>query len=293
MYVSEWFLFSLVKLAMKRPLNPSELSAEKNRSQNSYDAFRREETMKTMQAADRAEICFTGMDVLDLGSGTGVISESLVRLAGAKSVVGVDISEKNISCASEKYTSEKVRFVLGDVNVIPLDSLSIDIINCFDVFEHIVNIPAMLSECYRVLRHGGKMLIGTWGWFHPYAPHFWHVMPVPWAHVFFSEKTFMRVCRKVYLSEWYKPNPFELINGKKDPNRYAYEEISTSYVNKLLIRDFECHFKKSSFKYKLLPISFGKLGFTAPLLKVPILREFLTGYLWVFLLKSNRVKGRF
>ncbi len=56
----------------------------------------------------------------------------------------------------------------------------VDVVLCYDVFEHVSRPAAVLDECYRILKPGGKMLIGTWGWYHPFAPHLWSTMPVPW-----------------------------------------------------------------------------------------------------------------
>jgi len=136
------------------------------------------------------------------------------------------------------------------------------------------------------------MLIGTWGWYHPFAPHLWSTMPVPWCHVFFSERTILRACRLVYNSLWYVPNMHDLDdNGQKIPGRYQHEHISKNYINKLLIRDFDNIFARSHFNYKIFPIEFGSkyTKWTKIFLNIPLLREFLTGYIWVVLNKKNAV----
>src|SRR5262249_2905539 len=136
---------------------------------------------------------------------------------------------------------------------------------------------------------GGKALIGTWSWWHPFAPHLWSVMPVPWAQVFFSERTILKVCRRVYHSAWYVPNMHDYDeNGQRLADRYAHEAISTDYLNKYLIRDFEGALRASGFDYETHPVPFGSryARWTRLCLRVPWLREFVAGYVWFVLTKA-------
>src|SRR5206468_219311 len=150
---------------------------------------------------------------------------------------------------------------------------SIDVILCYDVFEHVSKPAAMLAECKRVLRSGGRMLIGTWGWYHPFAPHLWSTMPVPWAHLLVSERTLLRACRRVYHSPWYVPTFHDLdANGHRYQDRYVEEQISTDYLNKYLLRDFERTFEESGLRWRVQLQPFGSrwARWTKPFLTVPL-----------------------
>ena len=156
------------------------------------------------------------------------------------------------------------------------------------VNEHVEKPDAMLKEMYRILQPGGSVLIGTRGWKHPFAPHLWSTMPVPYAHVFFSEKTILRVCKRVYQSDWYVPTFHDYDeDGNLKEDKYDHEEIPLDYLNKYLVEDFENAFEKSSFEANVLPQPFGSryANWTKHFLNVPWLREFITGYLWVVLSK--------
>ena len=135
---------------------------------------------------------------------------------------------------------------------------------------------------------GAKMLIGTWGWGHPFAPHLWATMPVPWAHVVCSEDSALRACRRVYNAPWYVPNMHDLDeNGLRKP-KFLNESISKDYLNKLWIKDFEKVFRECGLRFVIHPRPFGSkfARWSVVFLKVPWLRESMTGYLWIVLEKT-------
>lgn len=68
-----------------------------------------------------------------------------------------------------------VEVVRSDINSIPLDANSIDAILCSEVFEHIEDPYAAVSEMFRLLRPGGKLLLTVPAAcrIHPVPTHFW------------------------------------------------------------------------------------------------------------------------
>ena len=132
------------------------------------------------------------------------------------------------------------------------------------------------------------MLIGTWGWYHPFAPHLWAAMPVLWAHVFVSERTLLRACRRVYRSSWYVPIYHDFDSSdQRCADRYTNESISPEYLNKYLVCDFERVFRESGLESQVLlePFSSSYAAWTKPFLRIPFLREFFHSYLWAVLQK--------
>ena len=171
-----------------------------------------------------------------------------------------------------------------------MDDESIDVIISYDVFEHVSRPGPILAELRRLLRPGGRILIGTWSWKHPFAPHLWSVMPVPWAHVIFSEKTMLRVCRRVYHSPWYVPDMHDFDeDGSRLPDKFTNDSISTDYLNKYLLTDFEKAFRGAGFECTTHAVPFGSkyARWTSAFLGVPGLREFLSGYVWFVLEKPG------
>jgi len=260
-------------------------------SPEDYTNWRAARVKVICAAAARFNVSISGCDLLDFGCGDGSLT---VRYAerGARSVAGVDINPVLLARARSVHSHDRVTYVLTCGERIPLPDLSADTVISYDVFEHVTGVGRALEELWRILRPGGKVLIGTWGWYHPFAPHLFATMPVPYAHVIFGEKTVLRVCRRIYDASWYTPTMFDLKeDGGRDPDKYLENSIPTSYVNKLLIQDFERLFRASSFTCRMYPIPFSNTAsrwFTAMFLRIPGVREFLTGYLWVVLTKETK-----
>lgn len=291
MWISEQILYGLAKLMSSSQAGHSEEMKSALADDDAYAEFRLGQVKIVSDAANRFGIPIKDKVVLDLGCYDGAITAGY-RDLGASRVIGVDIDEAAIKTAQELRSSDTVEFHLGTIETLPLDDNSVDSILCYDVFEHVEHPAPILNEINRVLRPGGKMLIGTWGWKHPFAPHLWSTMPVPWAHVVFSERTVLRVCRRVYNSDWYTPNMHDFDeNGERCKDKYGYESIPTSYLNKFLVKDFERVFLESPLDFELYPQPFGSkyASWSRIFLKTPWIGEFITGYLWAVLSKPVAV----
>ena len=104
-----------------------------------------------------------GDTVLDLGSGAGFdcfLAAQLVKASGR--MIGVDISEDMIARAkinADKYGYSNVEFRLGDVEQLPIEDESVDIIISNCVINLAPDKAKVFSEARRVLKKGGKMYI--------------------------------------------------------------------------------------------------------------------------------------
>lgn len=283
----EGLLYGLAKLLANKNAGQSEEMAAALTDADAYQEYRAACVKTISDAATKYCVQIKGKDVLDLGCYDGAVTTSLNQLQ-PKSLSGVDIDEAAVEIAQKKAATNSIRFLASSKNKLPLETESIDTILSYDVFEHIEHPAQSLAECYRILRPGGKLLIGTWGWHHPFAPHLWSVMPVPWAHVVFSEKTMLRTCRRIYQSDWYQPNMHDYDkDGQRIPEKFCSETIPTDYLNKYLIRDFKRVFAESNFDFKIHSERFSsKYAFwTPPLLHIPVIKEFFTSYIWCVLQK--------
>jgi 2-polyprenyl-3-methyl-5-hydroxy-6-metoxy-1,4-benzoquinol methylase len=189
MWLSEQVLYLLAKRFCRTEVAHSREMTEALSNRQSYDEYRFGQVDQILRHAEELGIDISDRTLLDLGCSDGAITVGY-KQRGAERVVGVDIDAQAIERA-KKRACDGVSFRLGGVNSIPLDDETFDLVICYDVFEHVSDPAAMLDECHRVMKPRAKMLIGTWGWYHPFAPHMWAVMPVPWAHVFVSERTFL------------------------------------------------------------------------------------------------------
>jgi len=102
-----------------------------------------------------------GKDVLDLACGTGYGSFMLAE-AGARSVLGIDLSEEAISHAIAKYSAPSLRYTRGNAQALDsLPSSSIDIVVSFETIEHLPEPSKYALEVWRVLRDEGLYIVST------------------------------------------------------------------------------------------------------------------------------------
>jgi SAM-dependent methyltransferase len=98
-----------------------------------------------------------GLEVLDAGCGEGYGCAMLAERAA--SVTGVDIEHSVIEHAAAAYPP--VRFERADLLELPWPDASFDAVVSFQVIEHLQRPREFVSECARVLRPGGSLILST------------------------------------------------------------------------------------------------------------------------------------
>jgi demethylmenaquinone methyltransferase / 2-methoxy-6-polyprenyl-1,4-benzoquinol methylase len=98
-----------------------------------------------------------GMQVVDVGMGTGLVTKEILRLNNEPArLVGVDPSP---GMMAEAHLPAGVRCELGKAESIPLPDASADFIVMGYALRHISDFPAACREFRRVLKPGGRLLI--------------------------------------------------------------------------------------------------------------------------------------
>lgn len=104
-----------------------------------------------------------GDTVLDLGSGAGFDCFLAVKKVGnSGKVIGVDMTEEMVSKAksiAKKYGYTNVEFRLGDIENLPVESGSVDVIISNCVINLAPDKSKVFNEAHRVLRSGGRMYV--------------------------------------------------------------------------------------------------------------------------------------
>jgi 2-polyprenyl-3-methyl-5-hydroxy-6-metoxy-1,4-benzoquinol methylase len=102
----------------------------------------------------------TGKKVLDVGCGNAY-GTSLMA-SSATEITGLDYDAKTIELNTQQYASQKnLFFQHGVIPPLPFANNSFDVITAFQFIEHIHDRKEFLSECVRVLKPGGKILVTT------------------------------------------------------------------------------------------------------------------------------------
>lgn len=95
--------------------------------------------------------------ILDLGCSTGG-HVSLWRREG-NHVIGADTDEKAIATA--RMSQPNTVFYLLHDSLIPLPDNSVDVVIMLDVIEHVENEKITLTEIWRILKPGGRLILTT------------------------------------------------------------------------------------------------------------------------------------
>jgi len=104
-----------------------------------------------------------GEIVLDLGSGGGIDVFFASKKVGPEGkVIGVDMTEKMIKKSREtakKYGYKNVEFKLGEIENLPIEDNSIDVIISNCVINLSPDKEKVFKEAYRVLKPSGRIMI--------------------------------------------------------------------------------------------------------------------------------------
>ena len=101
------------------------------------------------------ELTSKAKNILDLGCGEGTRLNLVTNKK--QSGCGIDLSDKAIKIARERYPD--LKFYQGDLETLPFESESFDLLYAAFVLEHLDNPTKVLLEARRVLRQGGYLVL--------------------------------------------------------------------------------------------------------------------------------------
>jgi 2-polyprenyl-6-hydroxyphenyl methylase / 3-demethylubiquinone-9 3-methyltransferase len=104
---------------------------------------------------------FTGMNILDIGCGGGLLCEPLTRLGA--NVTGIDPGSSNIEIAKSHAVRSKL---IIDYQATTAEELvetgrQFDLVLAMEVIEHVANIPAFTKAASNLVRPGGLFIGST------------------------------------------------------------------------------------------------------------------------------------
>ena len=173
-----------------------------------------------------------GERVLEVGFGTGHMLEALARAVGPQGkVFGIDLSDQMLRLAKKHLTRSglinRCRLRCGDATHLPHSAATMDAVfisftlELFDTLE----IPAVLGECNRVLRPGGRIvvvgmskggarkpLVGFYEWTHRHFPNFVDCRPIYVREAL--EEAGFKIQKALIRHMWL---PVEVVLGFKPP----------------------------------------------------------------------------
>jgi len=99
---------------------------------------------------------------LDLGCGTGALTETILRRANPAQVDGIDPSQGYLALAREQVRDPRVRFNVGDARHLSVETARYDAVVSALVLNFIPDLPAGMTEMARAVRPGGAVAGYVW-----------------------------------------------------------------------------------------------------------------------------------
>jgi len=157
-------------------------------SEQMYDHQGREQKARTMVAvlSDFLKADLGLLSVLDVGASTGIIANFLA--AKFNRVIGIDIDESAIRYAHQHFQKDNLKFFKDDSMQMNFPQESFDVVICSQVYEHVPDAGRLMSEIFRVLKHGGVCYFAAGNRLnvmeHHYQLPFLSIIPRPIAHIY-------------------------------------------------------------------------------------------------------------
>ena len=102
----------------------------------------------------------SGINVLDIGCGGGLLSEPMCRLGA--NVTAIDASNKNIAIANlhAKKNNLKINYICSSPEKLKTTK-KFDVILNMEIVEHVEDIDFFLKSCANLLKKNGLMFVAT------------------------------------------------------------------------------------------------------------------------------------
>lgn len=246
----------------KKPVHPFNLQNEGVQSYAMWQYERGADTIAFFLRNYTEEEMFRDKIVLDIGCGAGG-KTMYYASRGAKRVIGMDVVERYReeaeSLACELGCEDVFSFLCRDAADTELPAGSVDTVIMNDAMEHVSRPEAVLAECARILKPGGRLYVNFPPYGHPYGAHLSDLISIPWVHVFFRDETLIKAYKTLAASV---PDGDERVAfriGKDGEGKEVF-----SYINKMTLKRFRTLRKESSLRvehYSEVPLR--------PFLKIP------------------------
>jgi ubiquinone/menaquinone biosynthesis C-methylase UbiE len=144
---------------MQRVLEPEVMDTEQEA--HAYDAMDHLEANRAFLT--RLLELGVSKQVLDIGTGPGLIPLMLCEAHPSCTVIGVDLSAQMLRLARRHLAATphaaRVEYQLGDAKNLDFPSNSFDVVCSNTILHHIPDPTPFLAEAWRVLKPGGTILI--------------------------------------------------------------------------------------------------------------------------------------
>ena len=104
----------------------------------------------------------SGAKWLDVGCGTGALTETIMALCEPRAVTAIDASVGFIDFANAHVRDERVQFTVADAQTLPVETASFDVVVSGLVLNFLPDPNKAAAEMRRVARPGGVVAAYVW-----------------------------------------------------------------------------------------------------------------------------------
>lgn len=124
-------------------------------------AFIRDQACAQFSRAPKRLDCLSGLKILDIGCGGGIVSEPLAKLGG--SVTGIDPAEENIAAAKlhAKKSNLEIDYRATTIEAVAGEKERFDIVIASEVVEHVADLGLFIRCTANTVKPGGLLVITT------------------------------------------------------------------------------------------------------------------------------------
>lgn len=103
----------------------------------------------------------SGLTLVDIGCGGGLISEPMARLGAT--VTGIDASEKNIKVASlhAERMGLSIEYLATTAEALRAEGRLFDVVFALEIVEHVADVPFFLETVAALVKPGGMLVMST------------------------------------------------------------------------------------------------------------------------------------
>ena len=103
-----------------------------------------------------------GLAWLDVGCGTGALTQAILDAADPREILGVDPSADFLAVAAGLIADPRVRFAVGDASALPAPDGAYDAVVAGLVLHFVPDPPPAVREMARAARRGGTVAAYVW-----------------------------------------------------------------------------------------------------------------------------------
>lgn len=104
-------------------------------------------------------ISLSGLRVLDVGCGGGILSEGMSQCGAI--VTGLDVEPEALACAREHALRQQLSINYVCQPIETYDEDVFDVITCMEMLEHVSEPKWVIAHCARLLKKGGYLFLST------------------------------------------------------------------------------------------------------------------------------------